>query len=651
MSVLLRMIGGRLAFGMAPILNKADLSISAQERVCISGRNGAGKSTLLKILNKDVKLDEGELHFVDQVTVAMMPQDPPKEMDACVYDYVAAAFSEVGSMLAHYQVISQKLAADPDNLSLLDTLMNLQHDLDRLDGWKIQNQIEQVLSRLQLDGSQAMSALSGGWLRRVALARAMAVNPDVLLLDEPTNHLDMDTVLWLENTLRGFRGSLVFISHDRAFIRALATRIVDLDRGVLTSFPGDYSAYLSEKQRLLEIEEAQAAEFDKKLALEEAWIRQGVKARRTRNEGRVRELKLMRQERAERRVRQGSVSIQTGSGERSGKIVFEATNVSLAFGNKTLIEGLDLLIQRGDKVALVGPNGCGKSSLIRLITGELSVTSGSSRLGTNLQVAYFDQHRRQLDLSKSVADNVGDGKVDVTHQGRTRHIYSYLQDFLFSPQQARMPVSALSGGEKNRVLLAKILLQESNLLILDEPTNDLDVDTLELLEQLIVAYPGTVLLVSHDREFIENTATTVLLFEGNGKITEIIGGFHEVSLYLLNQGEGAKNPQGSQHKVHAKSTVPLGTSNREMNSEEQPSLAQQPFKLSYKLKLELEALPEHIETLERELSTAQKLISEPDFFRRPISETKQVTDRISELELAINQALERWDYLEKLQGK
>ncbi|WP_194755656.1 ATP-binding cassette ATPase Uup [Aliidiomarina indica] len=646
MSVVLRLTNARLAFGSAPILNSAEFTVGTQERVCITGRNGAGKSSLLKVLDGSITLDEGNLQRVGEAKVAMLPQDPPRHMEGCVYDYVAAAFAETGRHIATYHELSQQLATDPENEALLARLMRAQQLLDANDGWQVQNQIEQILSRLHLDGDQQMTHLSGGWLRRVALARALVIQPDVLLLDEPTNHLDVDTVMWLEQMLLDFRGSIVFISHDRAFIRALATRIVDLDRGVLTSFPGNYDAYLEEKQRLLEVEQMQAAEFDKKLAQEEAWIRQGVKARRTRNEGRVRALQELRKERAQRRSRQGQVNIDLGAGERSGKIVFEAQDLGLTLGDKRLIAHLNLVIQRGDKLAFVGPNGCGKSSLIRLITGEIQATSGLCKLGTNLSIAYFDQHRQLLDLDATVADNVGEGKVDVTHRGRTRHIYSYLQDFLFSPQQARTPVSALSGGEKNRVMLAKILLRDSNLLILDEPTNDLDIDTLELLEQVVVDYPGTVLMVSHDREFIDHAATSVLLFEGEGKVTEIVGGFDEVRHYQAKQ---ANAPEPTTNKIRENSEL-SGTSEGKQHSESESALAQKTNKLSYKLKRELESLPGQIESLETELNDLQQHINNPEFFRKPITETQPVMDRLSELEEALMHALERWDYLENLQG-
>ncbi|MFU8783561.1 ATP-binding cassette domain-containing protein [Aliidiomarina sp.] len=642
MSVVLRLSNARLAFGTAPVLNNAELIVESSERLCITGRNGAGKSSLLKVLNENILLDDGQLHIVGETRVAMLPQDPPERTPGTVFDYVAGAFADVGALLSRYHEMSEALSEDASNNQLLEQMMRVQTKLEAADGWQLQTRIEQVLSRLNLDGNAAMNTLSGGWLRRAALAKALASQPDVLLLDEPTNHLDVATVQWLEKMLLEFSGAIVFISHDRAFIRSLATRIVDLDRGILTSFPGNYAAFLEEKQRLLEVEASQNAEFDKKLAQEEAWVRQGVKARRTRNEGRVRALQALRNERAQRRNLQGSVKIALGNGERSGKLVFEATDSGLTRGEKTLIEELNLTIQRGDKLALVGPNGCGKSSLIQLILGDIPPTSGVVRLGTNLKVAYFDQHRQLLDINASIADNVAEGKKEVTHRGRTRHIFSYLQDFLFTPQQSQMPVSALSGGEKNRVMLAKILLADSNLLILDEPTNDLDIDTLELLEQVVVDYPGTVLVVSHDREFIDNTATSVLLFEGQGIVTEIFGGFNEVAFYQQAQATVQDKPQ-----VKATSS---GTSALKDHSEQQQPLANKANKLSYKLKRELELLPAHIESIEQQLNAIQQQLNDPEFFRQSAEVTLPVTEQLASLEKELMEALERWDYLENLQG-
>ena len=642
MSVVLRLSNARLAFGTAPVLNNAELIVESGERLCVTGRNGAGKSSLLKVLNENILLDDGQLHVVGETRVAMLPQDPPERAPGTVFDYVAGAFADVGALLSRYHEMSEALSEDASNSQLLDQMMRVQTKLEAADGWQLQTRIEQVLSRLNLDGNAAMDTLSGGWLRRAALAKALASQPDVLLLDEPTNHLDVATVQWLEKMLLEFSGAIVFISHDRAFIRSLATRIVDLDRGTLTPFPGNYAAFLEEKQRLLEVEANQNAEFDKKLAEEEAWVRQGVKARRTRNEGRVRALQELRNERAQRRNLQGSVKIALGSGERSGKLVFEATDIGLTRSEKTLIEQLNLTIQRGDKLALVGPNGCGKSSLIQLILGHIPPTSGVVRLGTNLKVAYFDQHRQLLDLNASIADNVAEGKKEVTHRGRTRHIFSYLQDFLFTPQQSQMPVSALSGGEKNRVMLAKILLADSNLLILDEPTNDLDIDTLELLEQVVVDYPGTVLVVSHDREFIDNTATSVLLFEGQGIVTEIFGGFNEVAFYQQAKAN-------VQYKPQVKVTN-LGTSELKEHSEQQQPLANKANKLSYKLKRELELLPAHIESIEQQLNAIQQQLNDPEFFRQSAEVTLPVTEQLASLEKELMEALERWDYLENLQG-
>lgn len=639
MSVVLRLANARLAFGTAPVLDGTEFIVEQGERVCITGRNGAGKSSLLKVLNGDTHLDDGELHYVGSTRVAMLPQDPPPRTQGSVFHYVVGAFADVGELLERYQELTMAIGEAPEDEKLFEELMQIQGKIEAAEGWQLQTQVEQVLSRLKLDGQTPMANLSGGWLRRAALAKALATNPEILLLDEPTNHLDVDAVAWLENMLLDFNGAIVFISHDRAFIRRLATRIVDLDRGTLTSFPGNYAAFLEEKQRLIEVEASQNAEFDKKLAQEEVWIRQGVKARRTRNEGRVRALKELRQQRAQRRQVQGQVKFDSTTSERSGKIVFEAQDLCLGYTETPLIMGLTVTIQRGDKIALVGPNGCGKSSFIRCVLGDLTPQSGIVKLGTNLQVAYFDQHRQQIDESLSVADNVAEGKKEVTHRGRTRHIFSYLQDFLFSPQQAQMPVKALSGGEKNRVMLAKILLRESNLLILDEPTNDLDIDTLELLEQVVVDYPGTVFVVSHDREFIDNTATSVLLFEGQGKVTEIIGGFTEVAHYQQAQA----NSQQEKGNLHGTKSAPL-------DSEKQPPLAKGTNKLSYKLKRELELLPSQIDALEAEQEKLQQQINDPEFFRQPVEQTESATIRLAEVEVLLMEALERWDYLENLQG-
>lgn len=635
MSVL-RIQQAQLAFGDQAILDHVDLVVEPGERLCLVGRNGAGKSTLLKAIAGEIVLDDGRIQRVGDAVVTRLPQDPPMNSNQLVYDYVAEGLAETGAIISEYHRLSAQLNDNPSE-QLLNALERAQSALEAVDGWTLSSRVDAVLTKLALPADSTMENLSGGWLRRVALARALVVNPDLLLLDEPTNHLDIEMVKWLEETLLDFNGAVLFISHDRAFIRLLATRIIDLDRGMLTSFPGSYSKYLDKKQELLEIEESQNAEFDKKLAQEEVWIRQGVKARRTRNEGRVRALQDLRKERAARRNQQGQAKLSVNQANRSGKLVFEGEQLQLRFGEQVIIDGLDFTLLRGDKVALVGPNGCGKSTLIRVILGQQGVDAGVVKLGANLEVAYFDQHRAKLDPNLSVAENVGDGKQDVTYNGRTRHILSYLQDFLFSPKQARTPVRALSGGERNRALLAKLLLQPSNLLVLDEPTNDLDIDTLELLEQIITEYQGTVILVSHDREFVDNTATSVLLFEGEGKITEIVGGFAEINHYL------------------AQSMTPVGTkpssnlSHSDTTSDRPAAGRSGKKKLSYKLQRELDALPKQIEALETEQGELQQQIAAPEFFNQPLSVTEPVMQRMAALEEELLQALERWDELEQLQ--
>lgn len=640
MSTLLQLKDAQLSFGAEPILDHTDFVVEQGERVCIVGRNGAGKSSLMKIIDGDITLDGGNLN-ISGIRVARLPQDPPAQSQDSVYDFVAEGLAEVGALLKRFHQLSLQLA-DGDE-AILDEFGSVQQALEARDGWQFSTLIDQVLTRLKLDPDATLAQLSGGWLRRVALARALVVQPHVLLLDEPTNHLDIDMVEWLEQQLLDFNGAIIFISHDRAFIRHLATRIVDLDRGKLQSFPGNYDAYLEEKQRLLEVEATQRAEFDKKLAQEEAWIRQGVKARRTRNEGRVRALEALRQQRAERRELLGSARLNVSEGGRSGKIVFAGEDVSLAFADNVIMRNLDLTIQRGDKIALVGPNGCGKSTLIKVILHQLEPDSGKVKYGTNLKVAYFDQHRAALDPNKSIAENVGEGKQDVIHQGRPRHILSYLQDFLFSPKQAQTPVKALSGGERNRALLAKLFLPESNVLVLDEPTNDLDVDTLELLEQIVNEYKGTVLLVSHDREFVDNTASSILLFEGKGVITEVVGNYADVQHYLKHK---VVQPAAV---ITTKKNAPEGT-NHKSDKSDAKGLAQRPKKLSYKLQRELEQLPVQIEQMESELAALQNQVNAPDFFNQPHEHTEPVLTRVNELETALEQALERWDDLEQQQG-
>ncbi|GAB7205407.1 ABC transporter ATP-binding protein [Dickeya oryzae] len=523
---LISLSGAWLSFSDAPLLDNTELHIEDNERVCLVGRNGAGKSTLLKILAKEIPLDDGRLVYEQDLIVARLQQDPPRDIDGTVFDFVAEGVAAQAEYLKAYHVALRQVGEDPSEKNL-NQLAKIQDVLDHQGLWKLEDRINEVLGQLGLSADTPLSALSGGWLRKAALGRALVSAPRVLLLDEPTNHLDIDTIDWLEGFLKAFSGSIVFISHDRSFIRNMATRIVDLDRGKMVSWPGDYDKYLLGKEEALRVEDLQNAEFDRKLAQEEVWIRQGIKARRTRNEGRVRALKAMRQERADRREVMGNAKMQVEEAARSGKIVFELEDVQYQVDGKTLVSGFSAQVQRGDKIALVGPNGCGKTTLLKLMLGQLAPTSGRIHCGTKLEVAYFDQHRVELDPEKTVMDNLAEGKQEVMVNGRPRHVLGYLQDFLFHPKRAMTPVKALSGGERNRLLLARLFLKPSNLLILDEPTNDLDVETLELLEELLESYQGTVLLVSHDRQFVDNSVTECWIFEGNGLIGRYVGGYYD----------------------------------------------------------------------------------------------------------------------------
>ena len=628
---------GLLAFGDHPLLDGADFALQENERVCLVGRNGAGKSTLMKILAGRIVMDDGKMQVTQDVVVSRLEQDPPRDQAGSVYDYVSGGLQDIGELLKSYNHLLETIATDPSERNF-KKLSDVQEQLDHNGGWRFEERINNVLSSLKLNGQTLLTELSGGWQRKAALARALVCDPDVLLLDEPTNHLDVGTIEWLEGFLKDFRGSIVFISHDRTFIKSMATRIVDLDRGKLASFPGDYENYLVAKEEALRVEEMQNAEFDKKLAQEEVWIRQGIKARRTRNEGRVRALKQLREERNQRREVQGKVNLQIDDGTRSGKIVFEAEHLSYSIEDKTLIDDFSFTIQRGDRIALIGPNGCGKSTLLKLLLEKLSPDSGFVRCGTKLEVAYFDQYREILDPEKSVIDNLADGKQEVMVGGRQRHALSYLQDFLFAPKRARTPVKALSGGEKNRLLLARIFLRSNNLLILDEPTNDLDIETLELLEDLLANYQGTLLLVSHDREFVDNTVTTSWIFEGNGHIEEFVGGYHDAQ------------QQRRQVKETRQETSPRQESVKQV---EEPRKTADPKpkakKLSYKLQRELEALPQTLERLETEINTLQEEVNNPEFFAKPVEETQPILDKLAAKEQELDVAFERWEELEAIQ--
>ncbi|BDX06415.1 ATP-binding cassette ATPase Uup [Planctobacterium marinum] len=632
--MLLQLKDACIAFGHKPLVEKGNLTLNPGERMCLVGRNGTGKSTLLKLIAGQQPLDDGQRIVNAETVIAVLPQDPPALANISVFDYIAEGLQEIGELIKQYHEVVNVVAEDPSEQNLA-TLDGLQKQLDAKQGWQLEQRIEQVISLLQLDADATLESLSGGWRRKAALAKALVRKPDILLLDEPTNHLDIEMINWLENQLMDYQGAMVFVSHDRAFIRRVANKIVDLDRGVLTEYPGDYAKYLVKKAEDLEVQATQDALFDKRLSQEETWIRQGIKARRTRNEGRVRALKAMRDEYAQRRKVQGNASIQLSDGQKSGKRVFEAKGLSYSIDGTPLVNNLDLQVMRGDKLALVGPNGCGKSTLIKLLLGQLTPDKGSVRQGTNLEIAYFDQHREQLDPDKAVIDVVADGKREIDLNGRSRHVISYLQDFLFSPERVQSPVSSLSGGEKNRLLLAKILSKPGNLLILDEPTNDLDVETLELLEETLSNYQGTLILVSHDREFVDNVVTSSCFFEGQGQIQQFVGGYEEIKRWYGEQEKNRKSAVKVETSASSESrkTVSSGTKNK---------------KLSYKLQLELDELPEKLESLENKVQEYQELISEPAFYNREAKEVSDTLSLLAETEQQLEQAYARWDELESM---
>ncbi|EOA6544136.1 TPA: ABC transporter ATP-binding protein [Vibrio vulnificus] len=634
---LLTIHNGQLAFGDNPLLDKADFVLQEHERVCLVGRNGAGKSTLMKVLAGEVILDDGKLQITQDVVVSRLEQDPPRNEPGTVYDYVASGLAEIGEQLKIYHDLLDLVAQDPTEKNI-NRLARVQEQLDHANAWRFEDRVKHVLAALKLDAETKLTDLSGGWQRKAALAKALVCDPDVLLLDEPTNHLDVTTIEWLETFLKDFRGSIIFISHDRAFIKAMATRIVDLDRGKLASFPGDYDNYLVEKEEMLRVEEMQNAEFDKKLAQEEVWIRQGIKARRTRNEGRVRALKKLREERQNRVDVQGKAKIQIDDAARSGKIVFEAEKLQFSFDGKKIVDDFSFNIMRGDRIALIGPNGCGKSTVLKLLLDQLKPESGRLHCGTKLEVAYFDQYREILDPEKTVIDNLADGKQEVTVGGRERHALSYLQDFLFSPKRARTPVKALSGGEKNRLLLARIFLKPNNLLILDEPTNDLDIETLELLEELLANYQGTLLLVSHDRQFVDNTVTTSWIFEGEGKIEEFVGGYHDAQQQRKQAIEAREVMEKSAPKAKVVEETPKTAPAKNTSK-----------KLSYKLQRELEALPAKLEQLEVDIEALQEQVNSAEFFVQPVETTQPVLEQLAALEQELEIAFERWEELEAMQ--
>ena len=608
------------------LLDGVDLSIDAGERVCLVGRNGSGKSTLLKVLEGRIAPDEGEIETQQGLKIASLDQHLPDGFTGSVFDCVSEGLGGLGALIQRFHQLSAQLASGPND-KLLAQMESTQHELETRGGWSLEQRVETAISRLSLDADADVQSLSGGVQRRVLLARALVAEPDLLLLDEPTNHLDIASIEWLEEFLLNFRGTLLFITHDRSFLSALATRIIDLDRGVLTDWPGDYATYLRRKQDWLDSEASQQALFDKKLAEEERWIRQGIKARRTRNEGRVRALEKMREQRRQRRQLTGKAKLHSQQLETSGKLVAEAVDISYSIGGRMLIKDFSTTILRGDKIGLIGPNGVGKTTLLRLLLGELQPDTGSIQLGTNLEIAYFDQRRAQLDTQQSVIDNLSDGRQFIEIKGQQRHVISYLQDFLFTPDRCHTPVSALSGGERNRLLLAKLFSKPANLLVMDEPTTDLDLDTLDLLEELLTDYQGTVLLVSHDRTFLDRVVTSSLVFEGEGRIHEYVGGYSD---WLRQRSVEECSSQSA-----ASTPAP--------QPREKPAQA---IKLSYKDQRELDQLPQRIEQLETDIDALHQHMADPAFYRQDGVQISEQKERLASLEAELEQVYARWEALE-----
>ncbi|MDQ9020502.1 ATP-binding cassette domain-containing protein [Acinetobacter sichuanensis] len=622
----------QLAFGGPALLDGANFNLERGERVCLIGRNGEGKSTLLKLIEGSLLPDAGEVSLQNGITISMLAQDVPMDSGK-VADIVADGAGEAASVLKAYHEASD--ACVLGDMEACERMGNLQHKMDQLDGWSLETKVNAILSKMGLDPEADLADLSGGRKRRVLLARALLTQPDVLLLDEPTNHLDVESIEWLEKFLLDQNNlTLLFISHDRSFVDSIATRIVELDRGTLRSYEGNYSRYLELKEQQMEAEEKANALFDKKLAEEEVWIRQGIKARRTRNEGRVRALKALREESRARRSQQGKVSMATQDANRSGKVVFEIENLSVTFGdNAPIIKDFSTLVLRGDRIGLVGDNGVGKTTLIKAILGEQEHT-GNVKTGTQLEVAYFDQLRNALDLEKSVKDNVSEGSDHVDVNGSRRHIYSYLQDFLFSPERARTPVKALSGGERNRILLAKLLLKPSNLIVMDEPTNDLDMVTLELLEEMLGGYKGTLLLISHDRAFMDNVVTSTWVFDGKGNIDEYIGGYQD---YLEQRPD--------QTVVDQKSAVKKAAAKAEAAAQ---TTQPKKVKLSYKDQRALEQLPAEMEALEKEQAEINAQLADGSLFVSDNAKAMKLSNRLTEIDDELLEKMERWEELEEM---
>ncbi|MFO7983831.1 MAG: ATP-binding cassette domain-containing protein [Desulfuromonadales bacterium] len=613
-----------LAYGGPPLLDKIDLQIDRGERICLLGRNGAGKSSLLGLIAGEVATDSGTVDRQQGLRVARLPQEVPRDLTGNVFGTVALGMGRIGEALCRHHDLSLGVADGREEM--LPQLMDAQQTLENENGWPLQQRIEQVLSRLKLDADSDVTRLSGGMIRRVLLARALAAEPDILLLDEPTNHLDIDSIAWLEEFLVRESLTLVFVTHDRTFLRALATRIVEIDRGRLFDFACDYDTFWRRKEELLNAEAQEWARFDKKLAEEEIWIRRGIKARRTRNEGRVRNLQKMREQRSDRRERQGTARMQIQEADRSGRLVAEMTNVSFSYGETTILNDFSTTVLRGDRIGIIGPNGAGKTTLLNLLLGELEPQSGKVRLGTNLRVLYFDQLREQLDLDATVQQNIAPESDMVLVGGQSRHVIGYLKDFLFTPERARTPVRVLSGGERNRLLLARLFLHDANVLVLDEPTNDLDLETLDLLEELLADFSGTIFLVSHDRDFLNRSVTSTIAFEDDGRVAEYVGGYDD---WVRQRPEKAAAPPA------------VG------KSKPKPAKKRQK-KLSFREKGELEDLPAFIERLEAEQVELHGHLADPDLYREAGENVSALNDRLGEIEAELETAYSRWEELEQV---
>lgn len=623
-----------ISFGADPILDQANLIIEPGERIGLIGRNGAGKSTLLKMIDGEHLPDEGDLIRQQGLTTGRLIQEVPNDVDQDIRSVIALGDSERGGALCEFYATGSESEA-------------LQQQLNELDAWSLDLQVKTLCSKFELDAEQSFTQLSGGMKRRVLMARALVLDPDILLLDEPTNHLDIDTILWLEGLLMGLNTTLIIISHDRSFINKLCTRIVELDRGLITSYPGNFQTYMTSKAKALEEEDRHNAKFDKKLAQEEVWIRQGIQARRTRNEGRVRALKKMRDERKQRRERQGTASINLNQAGKSGKVVIRAKNLHAAYDGKTIIDDFSCRIVRGDKVGVIGPNGCGKSTLIKILTGKNEPQKGEVKIGTSLEIAYLDQHRSAIRDDLSVQDNVS-GNTEIEINGQRKHIMGYLQDFLFSPARARAPAAKLSGGERNRLMLAKLFTQPFNFLVLDEPTNDLDYETLELLEQLLMDYNGTLILVSHDRTFLDNVVTSTIAFEGEGKVFEYIGGYDDWLRQKRDHKELLTNDKAKDVRSTKDSQSSSPSTETSKKEETKPAANKPAKKLSYNLQRELDQMPKKIDELETTVETLTNTMADPDFYQQSADKIAEVGNELKERQEELEKCFERWEELEAM---